>query len=158
MPCFQEAESAGPDGRQTVGLRRRRAVRSLPELTTHVGKESNELEAVEAGLEHDTDEVWTEYADRRRDPWWALVLPVLKRMPAKELAAATGLSERAVKALRNGRARPRPAHRASLVRAAGGFAADRLREAGDLPPIDNLAACAAYLADSSESSSRCDGG
>jgi len=42
-----EAESAGPDGRpcgrQTVGLLRRRGMRSIPELTSHVGKEPNRL-------------------------------------------------------------------------------------------------------------------
>lgn len=59
-----EAKSSGLDGRtctrQTVGLLGRRVVRSIPELTAHVGKESNRLEEVEAGVEHDPDEIWTE--------------------------------------------------------------------------------------------------
>ena len=83
---------------------------------------------------------------RRRDPWWALVLPVLKRMPAKELAAATGLSERSVKAIRNGRAAPRAGHRGALVRAAATFARDRIRALGLEEPADDLAACAASIA------------
>jgi hypothetical protein len=50
-------------GRQTVGLLSRRRVRSLPQLTTHEGKESNKLEEVEAGLEHDAESVWTKIGD-----------------------------------------------------------------------------------------------
>ena len=34
-----------------------------------IGKESNNLEEVEAGLVHDEQDVFTEYADRRRDYW-----------------------------------------------------------------------------------------
>jgi hypothetical protein len=34
----------------------------------HLGKEANRREEVEAGLEHDPDEVYTAYADPRRDP------------------------------------------------------------------------------------------
>jgi transposase len=65
-----EAKSLSPDGglcrRTTVGLLRRRTVTMLS--LTHVGKESNLLEEVEAGLVHDPDEVYTEYVDVRRDP------------------------------------------------------------------------------------------
>jgi hypothetical protein len=129
---------------QIAGLRRR-AVRSWRELTARIGTESSKLEEVEARLEHDPDEVWAEYADPRRDPWRALVLPVLKRMPAKELAAATGLSERTIKALRNERAIPRPGHREALVRAAATFARKRIRAQGLDEPADDLAVCAACL-------------
>jgi hypothetical protein len=96
-------------------------------------------------LEHDPDEVWTEYADPRRDPWRRLVLPVLKRMPTEELAAATWLSERAVKALRNGRATPRSGHHHALARAGATFARGGIRAQGLEPPTGGLAACAAFL-------------
>ena len=55
--------AAGGD-RQTVSLLQRRGVRSIPELTTHVGKESYRLEDVEIGLEHNPDEIWIEYRNR----------------------------------------------------------------------------------------------
>ncbi len=145
-----EAKSAGPDrrtcGRGTVGLLRRRQVRSVPDLVTYVGKESNRLEEVEAGLGHDPDEVYTQYPDPRRDTWRALVLPVLKHIPAKRLAEETGLAMSTIKAARNGHAVPHGRNRAALARAAAAFARERLKEWGLEPPIDDLATCAAFLA------------
>jgi hypothetical protein len=105
--------------RGTVGLLQRRHVR-LGRLV-QVGKESNRLEEVEAGLAHDPDEVWTEFADPKRVPWATEVLPALKRMRLANLAAATGLSERQLRAIRNGRAMPRPHHRLVLCRLATAF-------------------------------------
>ncbi len=144
-----EAKSAGTDGRpcdrQTVGLLRRRVVRSLPELTTHVGKESNRLEEVELGIEHSPDEIWTEYVDPSRDPWRTLVLPVVKQIPAKQLADATGLAVSTVKAARKGHTSPHERNRKTLVRVAAAFAREHLHEEGIAPPSDDLAVCAAYL-------------
>jgi hypothetical protein len=48
---------------------------------THVGKESNRLEEVDAGLIHDPDEVYTEYVDLQHDPAWGALLTMLKRIP-----------------------------------------------------------------------------
>lgn len=144
-----EAKSAGPDGRpchrQTLGLLQRRVVRSIPALTTHVGKESNKLEEVEAGIEHDPDEVWTEYRDPRRDPWETLVLPVLKQIPAKRLAVKTGLALRTVKAARNGHTKPHSQNRQVLTRAAAAFAREQLQEFGIQSPTDDLTYCATLL-------------
>lgn len=85
---------------------------------THIGKESNRLEEVEAGLVHDPDEVYTEYADPAHSPWRMLVVPVLKRMPRAVLMERTGLSGRAITAIRNGHALPRAKHREALMQAA----------------------------------------
>ncbi len=101
---------------------------------------------MEAGLGHDPDDVYTEYNDPMRDSWRALVMPVLKHIPAKELAAATELSERSIKAIRNQRQRPRDQLRVAPVRAAGNFARRRLQVLGEATPHDDLAACAAYSA------------
>jgi hypothetical protein len=35
----------------------------------YIGKESNSLEEVEAGVVHSADNAYTEYPDRRRDEW-----------------------------------------------------------------------------------------
>ena len=121
-------------------------MRSLPELTTHVGKESNKLEEVEAGLEHDPDEVWTEDADPERDPWRTLVLPMLRAMPIARLVAETGLHRRTFFALRAGERLPHPRNRQALIETAGAFARERLEEAGVETSADDPAACAAYLA------------
>ncbi len=144
-----EAKSAGPDGRacdrQAVGLLQRRIVLSLPELMTHVGKESNLLEEVEAGLEHDPDEAYTAYADPHRDPWRTSVLPVLKQMPIDRLVTATGLHRRSLFAIRAGERLPHPHNRQALTAEAGAFARERLAEVAIEPPGGDLAACAAFL-------------
>ncbi len=73
----------------------------------HVGKEVNTLEEVEAGLERDPEVIYTEYRDPKRDPWRTQVLPVLRQMPQRELAEATGLSVRRLRDLHTERAQPR---------------------------------------------------
>jgi hypothetical protein len=142
-----EAKSAGPDGqpcgRGTVGLLGRRVVRTA--YLVHLGKEANKLEEVEAGLEHDPDEVYTAYADPRRDPWRALVLPVLREMPSKQLASAVGMSERRLRDVLTGRARPPPNTEAAVTRAAAQFARNGLRRLRLAVPSDDRAACAALL-------------
>ncbi len=144
-----EAKSAGTDGRPcgrgTVGLLRRRGVQTMPEPLAYVGKESNRLEEVEAGLGHDPDDVYTEYADVTRDPWQSLVLPVLKHIPAKQLVEETGLAMSTVKATRNGHTVPRDRNRETLAQTATKYAREQLRAQGVEPPTDDLAACAAFL-------------
>jgi hypothetical protein len=116
------------------------------EYLVHLGKEANKLEEVEAGLEHDPDEVYTEYTDPRRDPWLALVLPVLRQLPIRELAAAVGMSGRRLRDLLSGRARPHPSTETALACVAVGFARERMWRPGLADPPDDLAACTACLA------------
>jgi len=68
----------------------------------YIGKESNELEAVDAGLVHDSNEVITIYADEQDESWKRDVLSALKRIPCKQLAEAAGVSERTIQRIRNG--------------------------------------------------------
>ncbi len=153
-----KVKSAGPDGRpcyrQTVGLLRRRVMRSISELTMYVGKESNWLEDVVAGIEHSPDEAWTEYRDAERDPWKTLVLPVLKLIPAQRLADETGLTISTVKAARKGHTSPHGRNRQALILAAARFACERLRELDIPAPTDDLACCAAHLASTTRSGIR----
>jgi hypothetical protein len=143
-----ESNSLAPDGSlcrgSTVGLLRRRPVAAL--CLKHVGKESNRLEDVEAGLAHDADEVYTEYADPAHDPWRMIVVPVLKFIPLPKLQEATGMSRTQLKALRNEHAMPRPQNREVLVRIAASFAREQLRRAGKRQPRGDLEACAVWLA------------
>lgn len=68
-----EAKSRAPDGsscrQDTIGLLARRPVRVHHDLIHFIGKESNKLEDVNAGLVHDIDDVLTEYIDVRHDAW-----------------------------------------------------------------------------------------
>jgi hypothetical protein len=143
-----ESKSLAPDGTPctgtTVGFLLRRSVIAL--YLAHVGKESNRLEEVEAGLVHDPDEVYTEYQDPAHDPWTTLVVPVLKRMPRAVLSQQVGVSERTIAAIRNGQASPRAAHREALIRAAAAFARTQLADTGQPVTRGDLEVCAAWLA------------
>ena len=72
-----ELKSIGPDGfvcgRRTRGLLGRRELRAC--LIRYIGKETNLLDEVLAGVRHDPEEVLSEYEDTRRDPWTSLVAP-----------------------------------------------------------------------------------
>jgi len=108
------ADTGGqPCGKQTIGLLQRRHVHI--DQIKFIGKESNALEAVEAGMVHSAAEVYTEYADPRRDEWQTKTLPALKKLPLEFLVKKTGLSRRALMDLRAGRSRPQANHRKRLT-------------------------------------------
>ena len=111
-----------PCGKQTVGLLQRRHVRI--DHITPIGKESNSLEEVEAGLVHDEQNVYTVYDDPRRNLWQAKVLPVVKQVPLATLVEVClgKLSRRALIDIRAGRSTPHIRNRKlleSIVRALG---------------------------------------
>jgi len=99
------ADAAGkPCTKQTVGLLQRRHVRI--DQIKYIGKESNSLEEVEAGLHHSAENVYTEYVDRRRDEWQRKTLPALRNIPPALLVKMTGLSPTTIKDTLAGRSRP----------------------------------------------------
>ena len=114
-----EPKSAAPDGeaanQRTRGLLARRSVEAVS--ITYVGKESNLLEDVENEIVHDWDAVQQQYRDERLD----LLNRVLREIPAKQLAKAARISERAIKAIRNGHSRPSAKTRNLLLIAATRF-------------------------------------
>jgi hypothetical protein len=144
-----EAKSADANGRpcrrQTRGLLRRRRVRAHPDLLTYVGKESNKLEEVDAGIEHDPDEVYSQFADPRREPWFSVILPVLRELSCRLMASEAGISTRAIGKLLRESSQPRNATRKTLTRLAGSYAREKLTAAMVVVPIDDVVACAAYL-------------
>jgi hypothetical protein len=92
--------------KQTIGLLRRRHI--CIDRVRYIGKESNQLEAVDAGLIHSDKSIYTEYVDKNRDEWQTKVLPALKRLPLSRLISESGLSRRALLDIRAGRSRPHP--------------------------------------------------
>jgi hypothetical protein len=114
-----EAKCADAEGhpcsKQTVGLLRRRHVRI--DLITTIGKESNNLEEVQAGLVHDEQTVYTEYDDPRRNYWQTKVLPKLKQRSLATLVEACKgrLSRRALINIRAGRSTPHRKNQAFLM-------------------------------------------
>lgn len=112
-----ESKSADAKGnvceKQTIGLLQRRHI-SIDHVR-YIGKESNHLEAVDAGLIHSDKNIYTEYVDQSRDEWQTKILPVLKRLPLAYLIRESGLSRRALLDIRAGRSRPHARNRECLV-------------------------------------------
>jgi hypothetical protein len=108
------ADAAGnPCDKQAIGLLYRRQI--CVEIVRFIGKESNQLEAVDAGLVHSDGEIYTEYVDKSRDEWTLKILPVLKLIPLQDLIRESGLSKRALQDIRAGRSRPHPRSRRCLA-------------------------------------------
>jgi hypothetical protein len=92
--------------KQTVGLLARRHVKI--DLVKCIGKESNSLESVEEGQMHSQQDIYTEYADPKRDEWTIKTQPALKQLALSKLVKECGnrLSRRELIELRAGRSRP----------------------------------------------------
>jgi hypothetical protein len=116
-PESKYADASGKScGKQTVGLLQRRHVRI--DQIKYIGKESNSLEEVDAGLIHSAENVYTEYPDPRRDEWQTKILPALSKIPVPMLMTISGKSRSTIFEWLAGRSRPHPKNRellASLV-------------------------------------------
>jgi hypothetical protein len=112
-----EAKCADAHGKvcdkQTVGLLQRRHVRI--DQIKYIGKESNNLEEVEAGLEHAQQNVYTEYPDPSRDEWKTHLLPALRKIPLPLLVKLSGMSRSTIIEIRGGRSRPHRKHQELLA-------------------------------------------
>jgi hypothetical protein len=111
-----EAKCADASGdacqRQTVGLLQRRHVK-IDQIKC-IGKESNSLEDVDAGLVHSENNAYTEYVDPNYDEWATRIQPALKKPPLVVLVKVCGnrLSRRELIELRAGRSQPAPQEQA----------------------------------------------
>jgi hypothetical protein len=101
--------------RQTKGLLYRRHIR-IGEIVA-IGKESNKLEEVDAGLVHSADSVYITYPDPKRDAWERIVRPKLQAIPLSRLMAETGLSRRMLIKVRKGQVRPHPRNQELIANA-----------------------------------------
>jgi hypothetical protein len=112
-----ESKCADADGntceKPTTGLLQRRQVHI--DLIKCIGKESNSLEDVEAGLIHSEHGVYTEYTDPRRDEWTVKVLPALRQIPIADLVKESGMSRSALFEVLAGRSRPHRRNRERLA-------------------------------------------
>jgi hypothetical protein len=109
------ADACGsPCGKQTVGLLQRRHIRI--DRLKFIGKESNSLELVGAGLVHSAKSAYTEYLNPKYDEWITELLPALKKIPLRVLVEKCRgqLSRRALIDLRARRSRPRKRNREFL--------------------------------------------
>jgi hypothetical protein len=136
-----EAKSLAPDGTlwaaDTTGLLARRPV--VLKTVTHIGKESNRLEDVQAGLVEGIEEAITEYDDLYRRVFTPLVVPLLRQVGVRATARKTGVSLGAVSAALSGRSRPRSAHLRLYLDLASAWASCQLRERNLAVPTDPVA-------------------
>jgi hypothetical protein len=113
-----EAKCATADGttsdKQTKGLHFRRHI--IIDSITYIGKESNELEDVEAGTVS-PDHAYTQFIDKRRDFWSTKVRPAMRLVSIQKLATTTGLSRRMLIDARLGKRRPHLKHRQRIAAA-----------------------------------------
>jgi hypothetical protein len=102
----KNADAKGkPSGKQTIGLLQRRHVRV--ERIIYIGRESNQLEEIEAGLIHSPESVYTEYPDPSRDEWQTRILPTLNKIPIAALMRLSGRSRSMLRRALAGLSRPR---------------------------------------------------
>jgi lambda repressor-like predicted transcriptional regulator len=80
-----------------------------------IGKESNELEEIGAGLIHSAADAYTEFVDPSRDDWERKIRPALKKMSLPKLCKETGFSRRALINWRTGKSRPHPRNQRLLI-------------------------------------------
>jgi hypothetical protein len=114
-----ESKCADPFGdecsKDTRGLLQRRRVK-ISEIK-FIGKESNSLEQVEAGMIHDRRRVYAEYEDPKRSAWVTKILPAIRK--AKPALLISGcrdfLSSRALRDIRAGRSKPHRKNREKLI-------------------------------------------
>jgi hypothetical protein len=106
-------------GKQTVGLLQRRHV-SI-DWIKYIGKESNHLEDVDAGLVHSEQGVYTEYTDERRNEWHVKILPALKEIPFSDVLKKSGMSRSALFEVLGSRSRPHRKNRERLAEIARQF-------------------------------------
>jgi hypothetical protein len=112
-PESKSADANGePAGKQTIGLLQRRHI--TIDHVLYIGRESNQLENVDAGLVRASDG-YTEYPDPRRDYWGTAVVPALKQISLKAWQRDTGKSAVILIDARRGRRRPHAKHRALLI-------------------------------------------
>jgi len=106
--------------RTRLGVIRRRHIRVGQII--YIGKESNNLEEIEAGIIHSAQNVYTEYPDPRREEWKTKILPALKKLPVAALMKLSRKSRSMLIRALPGRSRPRPKNRqllASILRRLG---------------------------------------
>jgi hypothetical protein len=125
-PEIKCADAQGqPCGKQTRGLLQRRHLR-IGDLMM-IGKESNSLEEVEAGMVHDEDNVYTSYPDPKRSEWATKILPAIQRVDLTPLVKACRgrLSRRALIDIRAGRSTPHRKNQEFLASVAAKFGISR---------------------------------
>lgn len=100
-------------GKNTVGLLQRRHVQV--DQIRFIGKESNLLEEVDAGMIHSDHDAYTEYVDPSRDDWECRIRPAMLKVSIPKLCEATRLSRRMLINARTGKSRPHPRNQALIA-------------------------------------------
>ena len=110
-------------------LLRRRPVTAV-EPVVYIGKEGHNLDRRASGL--DTDDDLLTYTPTPLEHWHQLVVPVLRTIPARTIADATGINIRTVQRALAQHSTPRPTQRDTLTR----YAVEHCRTALGAKPTE----------------------
>lgn len=142
-PEEKSLDESGRAGSSASGLLHRRPVRAA--FPIHIGKESNAIEEVAAGLVAQRDEAFAEYEDLEALTFTNLVAPVLSAIGVREVARAAQVSPASVSYAIRGEKSPRPQRRSLLTSVAKRIARQRLEEVGRKPSRDTLTLLSEFL-------------
>jgi hypothetical protein len=131
--------TCGPGTRGALGQRR-----VFLAGTTHMGKETNELESRESGTIHDLDEVLADFGDPQSSTE-DLVRDVLRGMGSGRVGKSLSIDRVSVWRALNAGVSPRAARREAFRHHAVAFARAELRRLGIANPMDETDALAQYL-------------
>ena len=120
-----------------TGRLRRRPLHSRAALITYIGKESDRIDDLQAGL-IDQDTVLTTYTDHQR-VWNELIAPAARAIGADAIADTSGLHPSTVRRTLSSHAPPKPSTRTAIQRAANRHAKQELRQRGESVPKDIMA-------------------
>jgi hypothetical protein len=100
-----ESKCADSEGnvcdKETIGLLQRRHIQIG--YVKGIGKETNNLDDVEAGVLHSEDKVYTDYTDPQHDEWETIILPALRRTPVNDILKILPKSRRMIMYARAGK-------------------------------------------------------
>jgi hypothetical protein len=103
-----ECKNAAPDGsrsdERTIGQLTRRRIR--PFTIDLIGKEANRIEDVDSGIVHNWDDVRSTFADPAYNVRPSIVQTRLRKKRGRDLANQAGVTERAIRAIRNSHSMP----------------------------------------------------
>jgi hypothetical protein len=144
-----EPKSLDPDGkpcsrRSPPGLLSRRPVTML--TLSLIGKESNRLDEIAAGLIGTLDDALSSYGDPGITSWGSLVVPALHDFSTREVADRAGLDTRTIERIKSRAiSRSHDRNRAVLTSITAQLACQRLETWGVRAPSRPLEQIASYL-------------
>jgi hypothetical protein len=143
-----DPQTLKPSLGRSHGVLQRRPVTTTAHGIKYIGKESNQLEEVEAGIHHDPTEVLSQYSDPKHDDWTDIIRPGLilaiqnGLTTDTEIARHVDVNRSSVGRWRRGETKPRRSQMDRLIEHIAKLAA---ADSERLPPRTHLASVELWL-------------